>query len=125
MKGLKVNLKLASLVPCEGSKDKKNQEIFNNRLECSKITQNLFLSGYKIAQDYDYLKSNNFTHILNCAIGSRNFKSEIFEGFEYLQLDLKDDPGFDIIMAIYSAIDFLENAVKSNGKVLIHCVEVK
>ena len=42
--------------------------------------------------------------------GQNKVKSENFEGFEYLQLDLKDDPGFDIIIAIYSAIDFLENA---------------
>jgi hypothetical protein len=121
MKSLKINTKLASLVPCEKIED----SVKKGKLECSQISENIFISGYNVSLDLDYLLKENFTHILNCAYGSKNFKSQIYDNFEYLLLDLKDEPEFDIIYAIYLSIDFLEKCQKKNGKVLIHCVEVK
>jgi hypothetical protein len=124
MKGLKINLKLASQIPCDQF-SKNIEDDKKAKFECTHIIDNIYVSGYSISQDYEYLTKNSFTNILNCASGSKNFKSELHSGIEYLLLDLKDDPEFDIIYAIYLTIDFIENNVKKNGgNILIHCYEV-
>jgi len=126
MKGLKINTKLAASIPCESLLKKQEDEINTKaKLECSKISESIFLSGYNVSLDLEFLLKENFSHILNCATGSRTFKTKIYDQMEYLLLDMKDEPGFDLIYAIYSTIDFIENAIKKGGKILIHCVEVK
>jgi hypothetical protein len=120
MKGLKINTKVNIKV------DQQTTETFHlteSKSECHHILDNIYISGYRWAQDEDFLTSNNFTRILNCAVGSRNFKTQTYEKIDYLLLDIKDDPAFDIILPIYSTIDFLENT-QNSGNVLIHCVEV-
>lgn len=124
MKGLKVNIKLAAKIPSEAVQLSEEEENRKAKLQCSQIYDNIFLSGYNVSQDQEFLAKNEISYVLNCAAGSRNFKTELFKGIKYLLLDLKDDPGFDLIYAIYSTIDFIENAVKIDGKVLIHCFEV-
>ncbi len=47
-----------------------------------------------------------------------------FPEIQYLLLDIKDEPGFDLIYSIFQTIDFIENCLKENGRVLIHCFEV-
>ncbi len=123
MRSLKINTKVTTNNPLLQHESISMNENHFSKAECHQILDNIYLSSYKWAQDKDFLTSNNFTHILNCAVGSRNFKNETYENFNYLLLDLKDDPGFDIIFAIYSTIDFLERG-RDKGKVLIHCVEV-
>jgi hypothetical protein len=123
MKGLKINVKLASQIPMENPQILEKEIENKSKSECSQISENIFISGYQVALDYEYLYKNNFTHILNCATGSKTFQTEIHKGIEYLLLDLKDDPGFDLIYAIYLTIDFIEKA-SNVGKILIHCVEV-
>jgi hypothetical protein len=123
MKGLKVNIKLAAQIPYENFK-KQEEDFKKAKLECSQILDNIYISGYNVSLDYEYLIKNNFTNILNCAVGSKSFKSQIFEGINYLLLDLKDDPGFDLIYAIYLTVDFIEKNIKGDGKILIHCFEV-
>ncbi len=125
MKGLKVNVKAAqSLKEDPNSRSCLKNEHIENRSECSEIFENIYLSSYRNANDNSFIINNCFTHIIDCAFGSRNFMHKVFDGIEYLSLDLKDDPGFEIIFAIFSCIDFIENAIKSRGKILIHCYEV-
>lgn len=123
MRGLKLNTKIAKNLPGE---EIPTIEIERRKakMECSHISGEIYLSGYHPATDELFLTSNNFTHVLNCAFGSRSFKPVLFEGIDYLLLDLRDEPGFDLIYSIYQTIDFIEKAVKQNGKVLIHCAEV-
>lgn len=107
MKGLKINVKLATKITHESSNSDNDSEKIS-KMECSKIMDNIYLSGSNISLNQEFLIKGNFTHILNCAAGSKSFKTQIFEQFEYLLLDLKDDPGFDIIYAIFKTIDFVE-----------------
>src|SRR5690606_20043048 len=84
----------------------------------------IYLSGYQIGNDYEFLKKNNFTHIINCAASSKNFTPVFYEDFNYLLLDIKDEPGCDIMYYIYLCIDFIEKADKNpHRKILIHCYE--
>ncbi len=126
MKGLKVNVKAAqNIKEDQNTGNYLKNELMENKSKSSKIFENIYLSSYRNANDDIFIINNCFTHIINCAFGSRNFMQRVFEGIEYLTLELKDDPGFEIIFSIFSCIDFMENAIKSKGKILIHCYEVK
>ena len=116
---MKTNKKLNILIPKNNFIDESKQTITNS--ECHHIINDIFLSGYRSANDYSFLKNNNFTHIVNCAASSSSFKPILYEDFSYLQLDIKDEPDFDIIYYIYLCIDFIEIAEKcKNRKILIH-----
>jgi serine/threonine/tyrosine-interacting protein len=124
MKSLKLNIKLTSNIPCESQSLKNSDDSKLKKMECNEILENIYLSGSQSACNYEFLLKQNFTHIVNCATGSKSFKSEYFEEIKYLLLDMKDEPGFDIIFAVYSTIDFIESALAQGGKILIHCYEV-
>lgn len=124
MKSLKVNVKAAQQIKGVHEIDNKENDILFNKNECSKICENIYLSSYRHSIDKSFIKNNSFTHIINCAIASKNYSPIHFDKMEYLNLDLKDDPGFDILYSIFCCIDFIENALKKNGKILMHCYEV-
>ena len=120
MKSLKLNIRLAQSIPVELIQTPKDK----TRSECSDICKNIYLSGFNFSVDENFLRQNKFTHIINCAIGSKNFQTQTFSQIDYLLLDLKDEPGFDLIYSIYLATEFIEKAIRQNGKLLIHCYEV-
>ena len=125
MKGLKINVKAAQQIKGEDLEVRScMRKDRDNKGECTKIYENIYLSCYRNSIDYNFISTNCFTHIINCASTSKNYSPQYFDGLEYLSLDLKDDPGFDIIYAIFCCVDFIENAIKKHGKILIHCFEV-
>ena len=101
-----------------------HNEVINYKNECSEIMNNIYISGYKFSCDYDFLIKNNFTSIINCAGSSKNFQQQKYNDFKYLTLDIKDDPGYEIINEIMLSIKFIEDCNNSkSGKLLIHCFE--
>ena len=138
MKNLKGKFQLKIKIP---QKDKKEEEKNlsqinnnNNRASISKITDNIYTSGYLVAKDIPFLIKNNFTHVINCSRGSSMetpndeiIKSQNYEKspcIKYLPIFLRDDPGADIIQCFFQAIDFIESDNnKANKKILIHCIE--
>ena len=119
MKNLKLNIKLAQNIQSSERRDDQS-----SKLECTKVIENIYLSSYHTAADISFLKNLGITHIINCATGSRHFKNLFLEEIEYLLLDIKDEPGYDLIYSIYLTIDFIEKCIKIGGKILIHCFEV-
>ena len=86
---------------------------------CSKITDNIFLSGEEVASNLELLKENNITHVLNCA---GHYCSNFFQDeFEYLKLDLYDGKNEDVSCFFLLVIEYLQSCISKNGKVLIHC----
>ena len=59
------------------------------------------------------------THVLNTAgVACENYH----EGaFTYLTLQLYDSPREDITPVMYTAIEFIDNAIEGGGKVYVHC----
>ena len=105
----------------------------NNRNIISQITDNIYIGGYLIAQDLNYLEKNFFTHVINCSLGS-SFETSKNEsavkreynqiGIKYLSIYLRDAPDIDIIYHLYKIIDFIESDKKTkNKKILFHCIE--
>ena len=107
----------------------------NNKSNLSKITDNIYTSGYLIAKDIPFLLKNNFTHVINCSRGSsmETSNDEVSDAnnynkspsIKYLPIFLRDDPGADLIKCFFQTIDFVENEKESNKpkKILIHCIE--
>jgi hypothetical protein len=123
MKNLKLNVKLAQSIPTElinlqQEKDKQS------KLECTEITEHIYLSSYHKATDHEFLTKLGITHIINCAGGSKNFKKIFYDDLTYLVLDVRDEPGYDLIYSIFLTIDFIEKCIYKGAKVLIHCFEV-
>jgi protein tyrosine phosphatase (PTP) superfamily phosphohydrolase (DUF442 family) len=86
---------------------------------CSKITDQLFLGSQTVSKDLEQLKKMGITHVLNCAgsICPVYYPNE----FMYRTLFLNDGVREDITCMFYDVIEWIENVINSNGKVLVHC----
>ena len=140
MKSLKNRIQLKIQIPKKNNVEDSKENIFTkientNRNSISQITDNIYISGYLIGQNYSYLKSSNFTHVINCSLGSSmvnthnqdelSIKKEYEKyGIKYLAIYLRDDPEADIIYHIFEIIDFIESDKDNkNKKILFHCIE--
>ena len=140
MKSLKNRIQLKIQIPKQNNIEESKENIFTkientNRNSISQITDNIYISGYLIGQNYTYLKSSNFTHVINCSLGSSminthnqdelSIKKEYEKyGIKYLAIYLRDDPEADIIYHIFEIIDFIESDKDNkNKKILFHCIE--
>lgn len=124
MNKLKSKLNLKIQIPL--NKEKECQNLEDNKKTISEIIDNIYISGYIIAEDTNYLSQNNFTHIINCSHGSSllsdNHQNNLPKNINYLKISLRDDPSDDIIQKILEIINFIENDTK-NKKILFHCIE--
>lgn len=88
----------------------------------SKITQvyeGIFIGNMQNAKNKVELMEAGITHIVNCcAAKCANFYPT---NFEYLSLELKDTPEFDLSGYFLTAVEFIQGALENNGKVFIHC----
>ena len=97
-------------------------------LECSQITETLFVSGVKVAMDYSYLSKHNITRVVNCC---NMIVGNVHEdkGVEYLSLHMCDDKSEDLNWFIWSVIAFIvgfegdskRGSYNSSSNILIHC----
>ena len=137
MFGLKKKIQLKIAIP-KNKEEEKNISLVdnnNNKSSLSKITENIYTSGYLVAKDIPFLLKNNFTHVINCSRGSSmespNDQSSEANNYDkspsikYLPIFLRDDPGADIINCFFQTIDFIESKEETNKpkKILIHCIE--
>lgn len=100
--------------------DKSRDKLVKFRTDLTLIyNDNLFVAGTVVASNLSILSSKNITHILNCAGDACNnfFPKE----FTYLKVYLYDRPEEDIISVVYDAHEFVMDALKVGGKILVHC----
>lgn len=119
MKKIKAKLKLKLKIPEILCKQEEEIKLEDSRQIISRIIDNLYISGCTVANDIEYLKSKNFTHIINCSSRSSSHKTN--SQFKCLSLCLKDDPQHDIISPLISTIKFLESETERKKKILFHC----
>ncbi len=78
---------------------------------------NIFISSQDGAANLAELRSNSISHILNVATGIRcHFRDE----FTYLKIKILDLPEENILQHFLAGINFIDRAIKNNGKVLVH-----
>ena len=136
MNSLKSRFNLKIQIPKE--QEQKNQNINEQKEQTkntiSKITDNIYISGYIIGKNIPFLKENNFTHVINCCVGSSSELNDLNEdsikqiyernNIKYLSIYLRDDPEVDIFYHFFQVINFLESEEKKGDeKILFHCKE--
>jgi len=92
------------------------------RQACSEVVANaVYLGGYQVAGDLECLQRHGITHIVNMAadVCDNSFPDQ----FNYLTYYLKDTNSEDISPLFYRTLDWIQNAVDSGGRVLVHCRE--
>eukprot|EP01054_Gregarina_sp_Poly1_P004661 Gregarina_sp_Poly_1__4660@NODE_248_length_10720_cov_80_438937_g214_i1_p1_GENE_NODE_248_length_10720_cov_80_438937_g214_i1NODE_248_length_10720_cov_80_438937_g214_i1_p1_ORF_typecomplete_len1276_score198_18DSPc/PF00782_20/2_6e28CDKN3/PF05706_12/5_7e05Y_phosphatase/PF00102_27/0_00039Gelsolin/PF00626_22/3_3e02Gelsolin/PF00626_22/0_32Gelsolin/PF00626_22/1_4e03Init_tRNA_PT/PF04179_12/0_02Y_phosphatase2/PF03162_13/0_076_NODE_248_length_10720_cov_80_438937_g214_i11553982 len=94
------------------------------RFQCSEILPSqLYLSGEGVASSLDILQTHKVTHIVNSA---GDTCPNYFPGkFHYLTFVLQDSrlTNETLEAVLFPALDFMQNAIESGGRLLVHCRE--
>lgn len=86
--------------------------------DAHEIVEGLYLGNYKVASNYPVLKRLNITCILNASIEHPNY----FEGdLVYKKFPIYDHPKQNISQYFDDSFNFIENSLKNNKNILIHC----
>jgi predicted protein tyrosine phosphatase len=98
---------------------------FDNNISCI-LPETLYLTNYVGASNLEVLKSNNITHIINITDLIENyFESELLPTglpmFTYLKIAIPDSHNIIITDYFPETFEFIDNAIKNNGRVLVHC----
>ena len=94
--------------------------MFNHVCSCV-LDDFLFLGSDMVAKDYNKLKDNGITHVINCA-ADYSADYHIDKGIKYLSLHLKDHVRENIECSFYEVVDFMTQAKQTGGRVYVHCV---
>ncbi|XP_049788118.1 dual specificity protein phosphatase 3 [Schistocerca nitens] len=97
-------------------------------VDCDEVYPNILIGDAGAAKNKQYLRKIGVTHVLNTAEGNRfgmvNTSRDYYRdsGIKYMGLQLQDLPVTNIALYFEEAADFIEEAIKSGGKVLVHCL---
>ena len=84
----------------------------------SLITPQLFLGNANEAENFNELKMNGITHIVQAMGGMEiPFPRE----FQYKALDLQDIPNENISRYFDETVRWISSAIDNGGKVFVHC----
>jgi len=86
----------------------------------NEVLPGIFLGGARDARNLEAMKQRGVTHILNVADDVQNFHPD---HFTYLRLEVRDygmDQGISRVFD--KGLEFVREAVRDNGKVLVHCM---
>ena len=84
----------------------------------AEIIPGLFIGSIGAALNLNFLEENHFTHILTVADG---ITPSFPDKFIYKNLEILDTISFNILNAFDEAVEFINQAIINNGKVLVHC----
>lgn len=86
--------------------------------DISQITENIFISDLATIYNEEILNEHGVTHIISLILG---LKPLYPEKYTYLNIHVQDIPEENINIYFDQSIEFIENAIKGGGKVLVHC----
>jgi len=97
-------------------------------VDMTEITPNLFIGDEGAAKNTFYLKKVGVTHVLNTAEGTRvglvDTNQNFYKPFniKYKGLKLLDVAQTNIAMYFSEVAEYIDEALKSGGKVLVNCL---
>ncbi len=94
------------------------QKYWNSSYSISQITDHIYISDFATACNKSKLKEDGITHIL-CTI--LNVDPIYSDDFIYKNIHLRDINNENINQYFQECSEFIHDAIKNNGKVLIHC----
>jgi len=100
----------------------KQWQLRHYRQVCSEVIPGaLFISSFQVASELETLQRHKITHIVNTAADV--CENRFPEHFSYLTYYLKDTNNEDISLLFYRTLEWIQTAIVSGGKVLVHCRE--
>ena len=84
----------------------------------NKIIDQIYLGDIRAAHSEELLKSNGITHILQALAG---INPAFPNSFKYKVLHVNDVPWENLGRHFHEAAAFIKSAVKSGGRVFVHC----
>ncbi|XP_045910707.1 dual specificity protein phosphatase 19a [Micropterus dolomieu] len=87
-------------------------------LQVGTVKPYLLLGSQDAAHDFGTLRKHKVSHILNVAFGVENAFPDLFL---YKTVSILDHPDTDLLPHIQDCSDFIQQARKEKGVVLVHC----
>lgn len=120
-----------SVTPCRPLQSciRRNDPNLLYDVDCDEVYPRVYIGDAAAARNKQYLRMMGITHVLNTAEGSRFGQVDTGHSYyrdmsnlRYMGFPLTDQPSTDISRYFYIASKFIENALSSGGKVLVHCM---
>lgn len=89
------------------------------RKKLTQLNDYIYIGSDLICKNGDLLRTNGITHIVNCAATV----TQPAPGFNVLSLPMMDGGDEHIYSHMFRAANFIDEAIKQKGKILVHCVE--
>jgi len=100
----------------------KQLQLKHFRQVCSEVLPGaLFISSFQVASELESLRRHRITHIVNTAADVCD--SCFPDQFKYVTYYLKDTNNEDISLLFYRTLEWIQTAIASGGRVLVHCRE--
>lgn len=96
--------------------------------DCDEVYPGIFIGDERAARNKAYLQQIGITHVVNtaegCGFGQVNTGRSYYYGtnIQYLGMNVLDNPQARICDHFDEAANFIDSALRSGGKVLIHCL---
>ena len=95
------------------------ESVLNGNEDAHEIQDGLFLGNLGAAESSAWRTANGISHILS--VLPHQLASPIPSNIKYLQMKVRDSHS-SLIAALFSeSIQFIDEALKSGGRVLVHC----
>lgn len=94
--------------------------VWGSNFEINEIVPGVFISDFSSACETDKLKDMGITHIVTAISGVNEMYPDLFK---YHTIDICDRKYYDIKKHFNSCAEFIDDAIKQNGKVLVHCLK--
>ncbi|XP_046803320.1 dual specificity protein phosphatase 13 isoform X1 [Lucilia cuprina] len=127
-----------TMTPCRTLPGLRRSECAIHDVDCDEVYPGIYIGDAAAAKNKTYLRMMGITHVLNAAEGCRY--GQVDTGhiyyrdmpsirrknkdtvFRYMGFPMIDAPTTDISRYFYVAAKFIDSAISSGGKVLVHCL---
>eukprot|EP01084_Bolivina_argentea_P068643 124938_1 len=97
-------------------------DIDPDKLPITKIKENIYLGNQNDSENINLLTSMQITHVLNCA--GLDIQNKYPLEIKQHKIDADDEVWCNIITQyLQECIEFINECLQNNGKILIHCVQ--
>lgn len=121
--------RLSELKSIDGTRQRAWSKVITLQNESySEVYPSLFLGDYVISRNPTRLEELGVTHVVNCACGTEfnmvNTNEDYFHksGIAFHGIPARDTWKFQLAPYFDDAVDFIDSALNSGGKVYVHCM---
>ncbi|XP_074097914.1 dual specificity protein phosphatase 3 isoform X2 [Cotesia typhae] len=101
---------------------------YTQDIDCDEVYPNIYIGDAETVKNKAYLQRIGITHVLNAAEGNRfghvNTNQHYYRNtpIKYFGIPVSDLPTVDISKYFNDVANFIDEALKNNGKVFVHCM---